>query len=311
MKENRLIKLSSEMTIGLILIVIMILLTITSDVFLTVNNLSNLLRSTSIYGVLAIGMTFVILSGGIDLSVGATVGLSGMIVAMLMTKGIPIGLSIMMALIAAVLIGVINGVIIHYGKVPPFIATLGTMTMTRGLIMLISGAKMIAGLPDQFVDFASNTFLGLPNLLIVWMIIIIIAWFVLTKTIFGRNIYAIGSNIESARLSGIKINMNTIGIYSVSALLFGIGGIMLTARLGNGIPTSGMGYELDAIAATVVGGTALTGAVGGVIGTVLGSILLATIKNGGVLLGINSFILEIIIGGLIVVSVVIEKIRKK
>lgn len=311
MNRNRWIKMSSELTIGIILVVIMIFLTIKSDVFLTFNNISNLLRSTSIYGVLAIGMTFVILSEGIDLSVGAIVGLSGMIVAMLMTKGIPIWISIIVALMAAVMIGVINGVIIHYGKVPPFIATLGTMTMTRGLIMLISGARMIAGLPDQFVDFASNTFLGLPNLLIVWIIIIIIAWFVLTKTIFGRNIYAIGSNIESARLSGIKINMNTISIYSVSALLFGIAGIMLTARLGNGIPTSGMGYELDAIAATVVGGTALTGAVGSVIGTVLGSILLATIKNGGVLLGVNSFILEIIIGGLIVVSVVIEKLRKK
>ncbi len=252
-------------------------------------------------------MTFVILTGGIDLSVGSVVGLTSILSSMMIKNGLPISVSIIVALSAGIFVGIVNGIIIHYGKVPPFIATLGAMTVVRGVIKLVSDAKMITGLDQGFIDFALNKFLLLPNLFWIWLIVIVLSWFILSRTIFGRNVYAIGSNEESSRLSGINISRNIIYVYVTSALLSGIAGIMLASRLSSGIPTAGSGYELDAIAATVVGGTALTGAKGGVIGTVIGAILLATIRNGGVLLGINPFILEVIIGSLIVVSVIAQR----
>lgn len=300
-------KRTSEGVVLVVLILLVLLLALSTDTFLSAGNLSDLIRSTAIYGVIAIGMTFVILTGGIDLSVGSVVGLSGMLSAMLMVGGMPIMLAIIISIAGGVCVGILNGIIIHFGKVPPFIATLGTMTITRGTIKLISDAKMVTGLPESFRLFSRGTVIGIPNLAWIWFIVIIVSWFVLTRTIYGRNIYAIGSNEESARLSGINIPRNIIYVYATSALLCSIAGIMLASRLKSGIPTSGMGYELDAIAATVVGGTALTGAKGGVLGTALGSILLATIRNGGVLLGTNPFILEIIIGALIVVSVIAQR----
>lgn len=298
---------SSVATVTVVLAVLMIYLSFSSDVFLTYDNMFNLFRSTSIYGVIAIGMTFVVLTGGIDLSVGSVVGLTSILTTMMLKSEVAIGWSVLVALLAGILVGVVNGMIIHYGKVPPFIATLGSMTVVRGLIKLASDAKMVTGLSETFITFALNKFLGIPNLLWIWIFVILVSWFVLSRTIFGRNVYAIGSNEESARLSGISISRNIIYVYGTSALLSGIAGIMLASRLASGIPTAGSGYELDAIAATVVGGTALTGAKGGVIGTVLGSILLATIRNGGVLLGINPFILEVLIGLLIVFAVVAQR----
>ncbi len=300
---------TSGITVAVVLAIMMIYLSFSSDVFMTRDNMFNLFRSTSIYGVIAIGMTFVILTGGIDLSVGSVVGLTGILTAMMMKNDLPIAVSVVFALTAGAVVGVVNGLIIHFGKVPPFIATLGSMTVVRGLIKLVSDAKMITGLPERFKYFALNkdSIIGISNLFWIWIIVIALSWFILSRTVFGRNIYAIGSNEESARLSGISISRNIIYVYGTSALLSGIAGIMLASRLASGIPTAGSGYELDAIAATVVGGTALTGAKGGVIGTVLGSILLATIRNGGVLLGINPFILEVIIGLLIVLAVIAQR----
>lgn len=292
-----------------VLFVLIFFFSITSDSFLTYNNFFNLFRSTSINGVIAVGMTFVILTGGIDLSVGAVVGLAGVLSTLAIKGGIPIPIAITLALISSVFIGIINGLVIHYGKVPPFIATLGSMTIVRGLVKLISDAKMITGLDDNFKSFAINKFLSLPNLFWVWFFVILISIFILSKTIFGRNIYAIGSNLEAARMSGINIPINIIGVYSVSSLLSGIAGIMLATRLASGVPLAGIGYELDAIASTVVGGTSLLGAQGGVMGTVIGSFLIATIRNGGVLIGLNPFILEILVGLLIVIAVIMQRKR--
>ncbi len=306
-RKNRNSSKSSVIVVAVVLAVLMVYLSFSSEVFLTYNNMFNLFRSTSIYGVIAIGMTFVILTGGIDLSVGSVVGLTSILTTMMIKNGMPIAVSIFIAMASGITVGIINGLIIHYGKVPPFIATLGSMTVVRGLIKLVSDAKMITGLPKEFSNFALKATLGLPNLFWIWLAAIILSWFVLTRTIYGRSVYAIGSNEESARLSGISISRNIIYVYATSALLSGLAGIMLASRLSSGIPTAGTGYELDAIAATVVGGTALTGARGGVVGTFLGSILLATIRNGGVLLGINPFILEVIIGLLIVFSVIAQR----
>lgn len=302
--------IATEGTLVAILALLFIVLTITTKGFLTPDNLSNLVRQTAVYGIVALGMTFVIISGGIDLSVGSMVGFSGIIVSMMMKGGYSISLSIAIAIILSVLFGVLNGVMIHDGKVPPFIATLGTMAVLRGATMLISSARMVSGLPKPFLNFSQMTIFGIPSLFVVWVIITIICAFIMSKTIFGRNVYAIGSNVEVARLSGINIRINTYAIYGVCALLSAIAGILMTSRLANGIPTGGTGYELDAIAAAVVGGASLSGAEGTIVGTVLGALIMATLRNGGNLLGIDPFVLQILIGFLIVAAVFIDQVRK-
>jgi ribose transport system permease protein len=270
-----------------------------------------LLMQASIYGIIAIGMVLIITSSGIDLSVGSVVGLSGVVVAMCINAGMPVPLAILVALLSSMLVGIFNGVLVYNFQVPPFIATMGTMTIIRNLILLITGAKQISNLPDEFKILASGDILGIPFLFLAWLLVIVIGIFVTKKTVFGRNIYAYGSNKEAARLSGINVRKTLYGTYAVGAIFCGIAGILLAARLGSGVPTAGTGYELDAIAAAVVGGASLDGGVGSVLGTVLGAMLMATLRQGGTLLGINSFIMEIVIGSLIVIAVVIDKMRKK
>ncbi|MBC5648233.1 ABC transporter permease [Christensenella tenuis] len=303
--------LPGEMMILIILIAMFIVLSIASNKFMTWDNMTNLMKQTSINGVVAIGMTFVIISSGIDLSVGAIVGFSGILASMLMVGGWGIAPSVLVAIAASAGVGVANGVLVHDGKVPPFIATLGTMTIVRGVIMLITDARMISGMPDDFINFATSTILGIPALAIIWIVAIIIAILILKFTVFGRNVYSIGSNEEATRLSGVNIRLNIYGIYLVSALCSAVAGIMLASRVGNGLPKGGDGYELDAIAASVVGGASLSGGEGSIVGTVIGALIMQTLRNGGNLLGVNSFILEICIGSLIIVAVLIDKAKKK
>lgn len=289
-----------------------ILLALLANNFFTGNNLYNLLRQTSINGIVAIGMTFVIISAGIDLSVGAVVGFSGIVAALLMAEG---GWGIFpacaVALIGSAAVGFINGALVFHGKVPPFIATLGTMTMLRGTIMLVSGARNIAGLPKPFRDFAQTTIFGfLPMLFVVWLLIILLAIFITKMTVFGRKVYAVGSNVEATRLSGVDLKWVYYGIYVTCSLFCGIAGLLFSSRLASGVPTGGQGYEMDAIAAAVIGGASLSGAEGSIIGTVLGAFIMAMLRNGGNLLKIDPFVLEIVIGALIVVAVLIDQKRK-
>lgn len=301
----------SEGTLILILLAFFAFLTVTSPNFLTLNNLSNLVRQVAIIGVVAIGMTLVIISAGIDLSVGSVVGFSNILVALLMTNGVPILPAILLALAAGTVLGVVNGVLIHDGRVPAFIATMGMMTTVRGLLMLISNARMIAGLPRPFLNFAQISILWLPSLFVVWLVMILIALLITKWMRFGRNVFALGSNSEAARLSGINIRATVYGVYGFSAFASAVAGILLTSRLANGIPTAGDGYELDAIAAAVVGGASLMGGEGTILGTVLGAMIIATLRNGGNLLGINPFILQIAIGSLIVAAVLIDQLNKR
>lgn len=300
----------SEINLIVILVVLVVVLQLFNDKFLSLVNVTNLLRQTAIIGVLAIGMTFVILAGGIDLSVGSVLAFSSVVGSKLMVSGLPIWLSIILALLSGALVGAIMGMLIHYGKVPAFIATLGGMTIVRALVMLVTNAEKVLGLPDAIGDFAVQRFFQIPAMVYVWFATIIIGIIISRYTTFGRNMYAIGSNEEAARLSGIKIGLSIIGIYAFSGMMSSVAGILMTARLGSGVPTAGQGYELDAIAAVVVGGASLTGAVGSILGTVLGTVIIATIKNGGTLLGINFFILDILIGSLIVIAVLIDQLRK-
>ena len=300
----------AESNLIIVMVVLMLALWVMNDKFLSFVNITNLLRQTAIIGVLAIGMTFVILSSGIDLSVGSVLAFSSILASRLMVAGFPIWAAIIIALVSGSMIGVLMGIIIYKGKVPAFIATLGGMTIVRGLVMLTCGAQQILGLPEAMSDFAIQRYLGIPAMAYIWFITIIIGWFVSKYTVFGRNIYAIGSNIEAARLSGIKIGINICGIYAFSAFMASIAGILMMARLGSGVPTAGQGYELDAIAAVVVGGASLNGAIGSIPGTALGTIIIASIRNGGTLIGINPFILDILVGSIIVVAVLFDQLRK-
>jgi len=302
--------LAAEGTLLAILIFLATFLSFASQFFLTVENITNLVRHTSIVGVVAIGMTFVIISGGIDLSVGSVLGFSGMAAAILMRDGHNIYLAIIAGVLAGTIVGVINGFIIHKGKVPPFIATMGSMIVVRGVIMLISDARMVSGLPREFTNFSQLSLFGVPNLFIVWLIIMFLANFLAKRSLFGRNIHAIGSNVEASRLSGIKIQDNVIKVYAFCAFMASVAGIMMTSRLANGVPTGGDGFELDAIAAAVIGGASLSGAEGTVLGTVLGAFIMAMLRNGGTLMGINPFLLQIAIGTIVVAAVLIDKQKK-
>ncbi len=294
----------------IIVVFLIIILSFASKNFFTTNNIRNLVRQTSVNGIIALGMTFVIISGGIDLSVGSIVGVASIVVSKLLASGMAIFPSVMIAILVCTLLGMINGLIIHYGKVPPFIATLGMMQAARGIVMLLSNARMIAGLPKAFTNFSQSLVLGLPSLFFVWLLVILVTFVVTTQMIFGRNIFAYGSNVEAAKLSGINVARVTVSVYAISGLLSGLAGVLMTSRLANGIPTAGQGYEMDAIASAVVGGASLSGGSGTILGTVLGALLISVIQNGGNLLGINSFILQIIVGVLIVASVWIDQKRK-
>ena len=302
----------TEFSLILIIIALFIIFAAFSDSFLTEYNMMNLLKQCSIIGVIAICATFVIITGGIDLSCGSVVGMSSLTAALCMTQ---FEFSIPMAAILAILVGGVcglyNGFIIHEFKVPPFIATLGSMTIIRGLIKVISEAKTIAGLPEEFSDFSSSSFLGIPNLTWVWVAVIILGFFILKFTRFGRNLYVIGSGQEVARLSGINLRSNTYAVYIVAGLLCGLAGVLLTSRSNSSVPTAGEGYEMNAIAATVIGGASLSGAKGSVWGTVLSTVLMMLVDNGGIQIGIDPFIMEISSGVLITIAVVLDQFRNK
>jgi len=314
-KRISLEKLFSEKYILLWVIAILVIVSSTiSPAFLKPQNLMNILWQSSYIGIIAIGITFVIITGGIDLSVGSIVGLSGMVYAILTSNRGNIqmlsSLAILISLGISALIGLANGVAVHNGKVPPFIATLGMMTLVRGLVMYVSSGRMITGLPIGFREFSVATLLGIPALAWTWIFLALLMAFVLKYTMFGRNLYAIGSNKEAARLSGINIGSNLYNFYVVAALFSGIAGLMLGTRMAAGVPTGGQGYELDAIASVVIGGASLSGGVGTIFGTALGALIIQTLRNGGNLLGVDPFIMQIIIGAIIILAVFFDQYLK-
>jgi len=286
-------------------------LALASNDFLTSNNLASLARQVSIFGILAIGQLMVILTGGIDLSVGSILGLSGAITAQLLVNGVPIVLSLVIGIGVGTVLGIVNGLLVTRFKLPPFIATLGMLGIARGVVLVITHANTIQGLPDSFQNIANGTILGIPNLLIIFVAITTAAWFVLTRTVFGRYVYSVGSNPEAARLAGVPVLLVTASVYAISGLLAGVGGVLLTSRLGAGVPTAGVGFELQAIAACVIGGASLSGARGSAIGAACGALIIGVLNNGGNLLAINAFYLQIAIGVLILVAVGFDQMNTR
>ena len=304
-------KMSSQLTIPLILVLMWALLALFVPAFRTYNNITNLMRQASVLGVCAVGATFVILSGETDLSVGATLGLVGMLITQLISKGIPMSLAILIGMVAGAVCGVVNGVIVQYTKIPSFIATMGTMTAYRGIAKIISDGKNVAGMPEAFANFATVTVLGIPALVWLYLLVAVIASVVMAKTIFGRNVYAVGSNAAVAELSGISVKKTSIAVFGISGLLAGLSGLMYAMRMAQGTPNAGSGYELNCIASAVIGGAAFTGGEGYIFGTVFGTFIIQTLSNGGNLLKISSFWLEVVTGVLLILAVAIDTISKR
>src|SRR3954463_5502228 len=276
------------------LIVLLILfgaLTLGSDEFLTGDNLATLARQVAIFGIIAVGQLLVILTAGIDLSVGSVLGLTGCVTAELLVHGWSVVLAIVAALLVGVALGAFNGVLVAFAKLPPFIVTLGMLGIARGVVLVLTNASTVQPLPGSFGDIANGNFLGLPNLLWIFVVVVVIAAFVLRRTVFGRYVYAVGSNPESARLAGVPVTAVLVAVYAISGLLAAVGGVLFTSRLNAGIPTAGTGYELNAIAACVIGGASLFGAKGGAFGAAAGALIVGVLNNGGNLLAVNSFYL--------------------
>ena len=296
----------------MIILALFLIATFGTANFFTEYNLMNILKQCSINGVIAISATMIIITGGIDLSCGAIVGMSTLMVAMGQARwGLPIAASILIAILVGIVCGLYNAMIINELNVPPFIATLGSMTIIRGLIKVISNAGTIAGLKQEFTYLGAGSFLKIPYLAWLWIAVVIVGFLILKYTTFGRNIYVLGSGQEVAKLCGISIRKTVYMTYGFAGFLCGIAGVMLAARINSAVPTAGQSYEMNAIAASVIGGASLSGAKGAVFGTALGTVLMTLIDNVGIQFGINSFIMEISTGVLITIAVVIDQLKNR
>jgi ribose/xylose/arabinose/galactoside ABC-type transport system permease subunit len=279
--------------------------------FLTVSNLLNVAEQTSINAIVAVGMTFVIVSGGIDLSVGSMVAISGVVLGLALHDGQPLALSILIALVVGAACGTLNGILVDRGGLPPFIVTLGMMSMARGAALVITEGRPISGFEVAFRSLATARVGFIPAPVIIMTAVYLFAHLALTRTTFGRYVYAIGGNEEAARLSGVRIHLHKTAIYAVSGVTSAVAAIILTARLNSAQPIAGMMYELDAIAATVIGGTSLMGGEGSLGGTLVGALIMGVLRNGLNLLGVSSFLQQIVIGGVIVGAVLVDTVLKR
>jgi ribose transport system permease protein len=278
--------------------------------FLTLSNLLNVLEQTAINAIIAAGMTFVIISGGIDLSVGSLVALAGVVLAGALQAGVPGPLAILAALGTGFGFGLLNGVAITWGRLPPFIATLGMMSVARGCALLFTEGRPISGFDPGFRAIANARIAGIPSPVLITVAVYLIGAFVLSETRFGRYVYSIGGNEEATRLSGVNVRMYKMLVYGVSGLASATAAVLLTARLNSAQPIAGIMYELDAIAATVIGGTSLMGGEGGLSGTIIGALIMGVLRNGLNLLGVSSFVQQIVIGLVIVFAVLIDTVLK-
>jgi len=293
------------------LIILIIVLWILSPHFLTISNLLNVAQQTSINAVIAVGLTFVIISGGIDLSVGSILAFSGICLGSAMQSGFPIPLAILVSLGIGLLCGLVNGTLITRGKLPPFISTLGMMSVARGFALLFTQGRPVSGFPEDFRFLATGEVLRIPMPVIIMIVVYLIAHFLLTRTKLGRYTYAMGGNEEAAVLSGINVKLYKTMVYGLCGMLSGLAAVILTARLNSAQPIAGIMYELDAIAASVIGGTSLMGGEGTIVGTLIGAFIMGVLRNGLNLLGVSSYIQQIVIGSVIIIAVLVDMALKK
>jgi ribose transport system permease protein len=292
-------------------LIIFVAFSLLNENFLSVNNVLNIIVQSAIIAIIAVGQTMVILTSGIDLSVGSIVGAVGIGIGLLMVSGVAIPVAIILGLIMGAIFGLINGVITSYGRVPAFISTLGMMGIARGFGLALNKGQPVAGLPLAFEKIASASIAGIPSFVFYTLIIYGVMFVLLERTKFGRHIYAIGGNRDAARLSGVKVKVVEMIVYLFSGLFSAIGAVLLTARLNYSTPVAGTGYELDTIAAVVIGGTALSGGQGKIVGTLVGALMLGILRNGLTILNVSSFFQQITIGSVIIIAVFMDKLNEK
>lgn len=310
--RERLAETVSQVAAAGALIVIFVYLSFAAPDFLTSDNLFNVGAQTAVTAIIAMGMTLVIITAGIDLSVGAVSALAGVVGAKAMTSwGIPVIPSIVVGVLTGALCGVINGTLITFARMAPFIATLGMMSVARGTLDVSTNAVAVFGLPDNFQLLGQGQVGPIPIPVIAILVVAIIGHVILTRTKLGRYSYAIGSNEEAARLSGIPIRLYLTVVYTICGGLAGLGGMIAASRVSSGQPNFGIGLELDVIAAAVIGGASLFGGQGTIVGTLIGAFLIALIRNGSVLLDINTFVQSIVIGVVIWLAVMWDGLRRR
>ncbi|SHI06444.1 ribose transport system permease protein [Clostridium collagenovorans DSM 3089] len=295
--------------VGLILLVVVV--SILSPAFLSTKNILNVLKQTSVNAIIAAGMTFVILTGGIDLSVGSILAISGAFAASLLVGGHSIIIAVIVAILGGALVGFLNGIVISKGKLQPFIATLATMTILRGATLVFTDGKPITlGSNDIAMSFGKiggGSILGIPAPVIIMVLVFIVCFYILNSTKTGRYTYALGSNEEATKLSGISTDKIKIWVYTISGILAAIAGVIITSRLYSAQPTAGTGYELDAIAAVVLGGTSLSGGKGKITGTIIGALIIGVLSNALNILDVSSYYQMIVKGIVILIAVLLDR----
>ncbi len=295
----------------LTLIILFVILCFASPYFLTVTNLSSVVRQTAVINIMALGMTLVIISGGIDLSVGSILAMGGLFGTMMMQAGQPVLVGVAVGLLTGCLCGFVNGTLVTRLKINPFIVTLGTMGIIRGLTLLISNGLPVHQIPKDFSYLGEGMLLGVPFVLWLLVICALAVHVILEHTRLGRYAFAIGSNPDAAYYAGIPVNFHTVAVYSICGMLTGLAGMIEASRLMTGQPTAGQGYELQAIAAVVIGGGSLRGGEGTVLGTLVGAFIMGLLANGSDLLGISPYLQQAIIGAVIILAVTVDELRKR
>lgn len=294
------------------LVVIVIIISILKPKFLSIDNILNLLRQASINGLLAIGMTFVVLTGGIDLSVGSIVGASGMFAALMARSemGLPWYLAVIVGLGVGLILGSMNGVIISYLKVPAFIATLGTLSIARGITYMASDARPVPGLSEKFLKIGGGGVGPIPIPVVILAGVLAVCFLLLYRCRYGRYVFATGGNQMAARVSGVKTRQIVCSVYMISGLLAGLAGVILTSRVTSGLAQSGQNYETDAIAAAVIGGNSLAGGRGRLWGTIVGLLIIGVMNNGLDMMAVSSYWQLVIKGSIIIVAVLLDSLNE-
>jgi ribose transport system permease protein len=293
------------------LIVLFVALSIASPYFLTANNLASVARQTAVFNTMALGMTIVIISGGIDLSVGSILGLSGLVGTMALERGYPIPVGVLIGLLVGTACGLANGVMVTKLRIPPFVVTLGTLGIFRGLALIISSGLPVHRIPPGFSFLGEGNLLGVP--FVVWLLVIcaVAVHVILEHTRLGRYAFAIGSNKIASLYAGIPVDFHVMAVYAIGGTLTGLAGMIEASRLMTGQPTAGQGYELQAIAAVVIGGGSLNGGEGSVVGTLIGAFIMGLLSNGADLLNISNYWQQVIIGSVIILAVTLDELRKR
>ena len=295
----------------LVLVLMIIVMSFVSSVFLTTNNIINVLRQVSINGILAVGMTFVILTGGIDLSVGSLVAVTSVIAGKMLIDGCSVFLTLVVSIGASVVFGLFSGVLIAYAGLPPFIATLAAQTIGRGFALVYSDGRPFTIADETYKSIGKGSWIGIPVPIWIMIVVVLIAGIILRYTTFGRHIYAFGGNRNASKLSGLNIRATEMSAYVISAFCAGLAGTILSARISSGQPTAGSGYELDAIAAVAIGGTSMSGGIGHLSGTIIGFIIIGVLSNSLTLLNVSSFYQDIVKGFIIIFAVLMDMQTKR